>query len=109
MGDTLPPRRGHALEGVSRHGRAAPVVARLLEGEKMAPLCPEFGILRKTGYKIFDQYKDCGLRLAFLDCVTRDVSRYERPETSTRRSNARPLDPSPRPVCLRTPNHTQAR
>ena len=26
MGDTLPPRRrGHALEGVSRHGRAAPV------------------------------------------------------------------------------------
>src|SRR5262245_55924341 len=25
MGDTLPPRRGHALEGVSRHGRATPV------------------------------------------------------------------------------------
>jgi len=36
-------------------------VARLLEGEKMAPLCVEFGISRKTGYKIFDRYKDCGL------------------------------------------------
>jgi len=36
-------------------------VARLLEGEKMAPLCREFGISRKTGYKIFNRYKDCGL------------------------------------------------
>src|SRR5690349_20771487 len=36
-------------------------VARLLEGEKMAPLCAEFGISRKTGYKIFERYKDCGL------------------------------------------------
>ncbi len=36
-------------------------VARLLEGEKMAPLCEEFGISRKTGYKIFERYKDCGL------------------------------------------------
>ena len=30
-------------------------VARLLEGEKMAPLCAEFGISRKTGYKIFER------------------------------------------------------
>jgi putative transposase len=36
-------------------------VARLLEGEKMAPLCAEFGISRKTGYKIYDRFKDCGL------------------------------------------------
>src|SRR6188768_4275690 len=36
-------------------------VARLLEGEKMAGLCREFDISRKTGYKIFDRYKDCGL------------------------------------------------
>lgn len=36
-------------------------VARRQEGEKMAPLCREFGISRKTGYKIFDRYKDCGL------------------------------------------------
>ena len=35
-------------------------VARLLEGEKMAPLCAEFGISRKTGYKIYRRYKDCG-------------------------------------------------
>ena len=28
-------------------------VARLLEGEKMAVLCREFDISRKTGYKIF--------------------------------------------------------
>ena len=41
-------------------------VARLLEGEKMAPLCAEFGISRKTGYKIYDRYKDCGVT-AFTD------------------------------------------
>src|SRR5687767_13778317 len=41
-------------------------VARLLEGEKMAPLCAEFGISRKTGDKIFDRYKDCGVQ-AFSD------------------------------------------
>src|SRR4051812_33518365 len=36
-------------------------VARLLDGEKMALLCREFGISRKTGYKIYTRYKDCGL------------------------------------------------
>ena len=36
-------------------------VARLLEGEKMAPLCREFGISRVTGYKIFERYRTCGL------------------------------------------------
>ena len=36
-------------------------VARLLEGEKMATLCREFDVSRKTGYKIFARYKDCGL------------------------------------------------
>ena len=41
-------------------------VARLLDGEKMARLCLEFGISRKTGYKIFDRYKDCGVQ-AFSD------------------------------------------
>ena len=35
-------------------------VARLLDGEKMAPLCAEFGISRKPGYKLYDRYKDCG-------------------------------------------------
>ena len=32
----------------------------------MAPLCAEFGISRKTGYKIFTRYKDCGVQ-AFTD------------------------------------------
>jgi len=36
-------------------------IARLLEGEKMAPLCREFGISRVTGYKIYERYRDCGL------------------------------------------------
>jgi len=36
-------------------------IARLLEGEKMAPLCREFGISRVTGYKIYNRYKDSGL------------------------------------------------
>jgi len=36
-------------------------VARLLDGEKMAVLCREFDVSRKTGYKIFSRYKDCGL------------------------------------------------
>ena len=36
-------------------------VARLMEGEKMAALCREFDISRKTGYKIFNRYKDSGL------------------------------------------------
>jgi putative transposase len=37
-------------------------VARLLEGEVMTDLCLEFGISRKTGYKIFDRYKEHGLQ-----------------------------------------------
>jgi putative transposase len=36
-------------------------VARLMEGEKMAGLCREFGISRKTGYKIYHRYRDVGL------------------------------------------------
>ena len=36
-------------------------VARLVDGEKMAVLCREFDISRKTGYKIFARYRDCGL------------------------------------------------
>jgi putative transposase len=36
-------------------------VARLLDGEKMAVLYREFEISRKTGYKIYARYKDCGV------------------------------------------------
>jgi putative transposase len=37
-------------------------VAKLLDGEKMTVVCREFGISRKTGYKIFNRYKDEGVR-----------------------------------------------
>ena len=36
-------------------------VARLLDGEPMTQVCRDFGISRKTGYKIFNRYKDSGL------------------------------------------------
>ena len=36
-------------------------VIRLKDGESMASLCREFGISRKTGYKILDRYEQCGL------------------------------------------------
>jgi putative transposase len=52
-------------------------VARLLEGEKMAPLCAEFGISRKMGYKIFDRYKDCGVG-AFSDRCRRPFRQANR-------------------------------
>ena len=37
-------------------------VARRLAGESMAELCREFGISRKTGYKIFERYQECGVQ-----------------------------------------------
>src|SRR4029077_8396118 len=36
-------------------------VARLLDGETMTEVCRDFGISRKTGYKIFVRYKEHGL------------------------------------------------
>ena len=36
-------------------------VIRLKDGEGMASLCREFGISRKTGYKIFQRHETCGL------------------------------------------------
>ena len=35
-------------------------IARYLEGEKIAPLCKEFGITRPTAYKLIDRYKMMG-------------------------------------------------
>ena len=37
-------------------------IARRLDGEKMARLCVEFGISRKTGYKIYERYKQVGIQ-----------------------------------------------
>ncbi len=36
-------------------------VARLLDGESMSYMCRQFGISRKTGYKIYNRYKEHGL------------------------------------------------
>ena len=47
-------------------------VARLLDGEGMSDVCGEFGILRKTGYKVFYRYKDDGLE-ALTDRSRRPV------------------------------------
>lgn len=47
-------------------------VARLLEGEEMTYLCREFGISRKTGYKIYGRYKEHGLE-ALTDRSRRPV------------------------------------
>ncbi len=37
-------------------------VARRIAGESMVELCREFGISRKTGYKILDRYQEQGPR-----------------------------------------------
>src|ERR1700757_2752884 len=47
-------------------------VGRLLDGESMTDMCREFGISRKTGYKIFDRYKEHGLE-ALTDRSRRPV------------------------------------
>jgi len=47
-------------------------VARLIEGEAMTDVCLEFGISRKTGYKIFNRYKEEGLE-ALTDRSRRPV------------------------------------
>src|SRR2546421_5446153 len=36
-------------------------IARRLDGEKMTALCRQFGISRKTGYKILTRYNEIGL------------------------------------------------
>ena len=47
-------------------------VARVLDGEPMTDVCREFGISRKTGYKIYDRYKEHGLE-ALTDRSRRPV------------------------------------
>jgi transposase len=47
-------------------------VARLLDGEPMTDVCREFGISRKTGYKIFNRYREHGCE-AFSDRSRRPV------------------------------------
>ncbi|WP_421917471.1 IS481 family transposase [Mesorhizobium sp.] len=47
-------------------------VGRLLDGEAMSDVCRSFGISRKTGYKIFNRYRDEGLE-ALTDRSRRPV------------------------------------
>jgi transposase InsO family protein len=47
-------------------------VARVLDGEAMTDVCRDFGISRKTGYKIFDRYKAHGLE-ALTDRCRRPI------------------------------------
>ena len=47
-------------------------VAQLLDGEPMTELCRAFGISRKTGYKIFNRYREHGLE-ALTDRSRRPV------------------------------------
>jgi transposase InsO family protein len=49
-------------------------VARLLDGEAMTDVCRDFGISRKTGYKIYNRYKESGL--AALSDRSRRPVRY---------------------------------
>lgn len=41
-------------------------VVKLLDGDKMSDLCREFGVSRKTGYKIWHRYQNSGVE-AFTD------------------------------------------
>jgi transposase InsO family protein len=60
-------------------------VARILEGEPMSEVCRDIGVSRKTGYKIFNRYKDHGL--AGLSDRSRRPVRYanQLPEPIERR------------------------
>jgi transposase len=88
-------------------------VARLLDGEAMSDVCRDFGVSRKTGYKIFDRYKEHGLE-ALTDRSRRPVryanqmapasvklfrrtSKVARPRVEAPRNPARPISP----VCPR--------
>src|ERR1700704_4279055 len=78
-------------------------VARLLDGEAMTDVCLDFGVSRKTGYKIFDRYKAHGLE-ALSDRSRRPV-RYanQLPEqieslTTAAQSDAERGRPSLRPA-----------
>ena len=56
-------------------------IARLIEGEKMAPLCREFGITRPTGYKIWNRYKKLG-----------EMALVEQKRTPHRYANSLPIE-----------------
>jgi transposase len=64
-------------------------VARLLEGEPMTDVCREFGISRKTGYKIFTRYKEHGLE-ALTDRSRRKVALRQPAARASRKPHRQP-------------------
>jgi len=56
-------------------------IARLIEGEQMAPLCREFGITRPTGYRIWERYQKLG-----------ELALVEEKRTPHRYANKLPLE-----------------
>src|SRR5919201_2421439 len=78
MGDTFPPEEGGCLgRSVTSWTSGSALWPACSRGEKMAPLCAAFGISRKTGYKIFERYKDCGVA-AFTDLSRRPYRQANR-------------------------------
>ena len=49
------------MAGVFQSGRTTQICSPVDGSEKMAVLCREFDISRKTGHKIFNRYRECGL------------------------------------------------
>ena len=58
-------------------------VARLLDGGTMTDVCRDFGVSRKTGYKILDRYEEHG-----LEALTGRVDRSATPTSCRSRSRA---------------------
>src|SRR3954467_1231903 len=65
MGYTFSPEggaeEGNAMEGKLCYGRTNAICSSTQGRGSMASLCREFNISRKTGYKIFERYEECGL------------------------------------------------
>jgi len=72
-------------------------VAKLLDGESMTGLCREFGISRKTGYKIFNRYKESGRGVERPVPTHYDLG-YIDLEQKTLQALDNPFDPSLSPM-----------
>jgi transposase-like protein len=75
-------------------------VARLLDGEAMSEVCRAFGISRKTGYKIFDRYKEHGLEaltdrsrrpVRYANQLPRQIESLRGPKSLNGRSGPTPI------------------
>jgi transposase-like protein len=73
-------------------------VARLLDGEAMSEVCRAFGISRKTGYKIFERYKEYGLE-ALTDRSRRPVRYANQLPGRGSSQSVRLVQSSPRSPC----------